>query len=277
MRLFSGRTLPIIILVVIPLTVTFLSYQTFQPTIYGILGYEIVPIDSLYILSFVYAVYPIRYTSKELFKETDSKNTIDEYRYVKNILYIIIPIFIALVIYEKVFSYDYYYDVLYRYYIVDVGANLSYSVIAGIIWLVIHIERKDFRFYYAKASISIISCKINDIKRSNYLLMGLKSYDKYLQKNLKLQINDIPKTYSKIIFDSNMDENEVIRSISAAFMSEDTLKPAKYLSKISRVKNPEDFLIDKSFAHDVKDVAIFFATVIPVVIAIIQLFMQSPK
>jgi hypothetical protein len=281
MRLYSGRLLPIIILVTIPLVVTILSYTIDQPTIYTIFGYEIVPIDSLYILSFVYAFYPIRYTSRELFKETDPQNKIDEYKYVKNILYFIIPIFIALSIYEKAVYYgyhnDYYSDVLYRYYILAVGANLSYSVIAGIIWLLIHIERKNFRFYYAKACISIISDKINDIKRSNYLLLGLKSYDKYLQKNLKLQIYDIPKTYSKIIFDSNTDENEVIRSIREAFMSEGTLKPAKYLSKISDLENPENFLIDKSLAHEVKDVAIFFATVIPVVIAIIQLFMQSPK
>ncbi|HEY7227809.1 MAG TPA: hypothetical protein VH481_06760 [Nitrososphaeraceae archaeon] len=276
-RLFSGRTLPIIILVVLPVVITVLSYQTNQPTIYTVFGYEIVPIDSLYILSFVYAVCPIRHSSRALFKESDPKNKIDEFICVKNILYVIVPIFISLVIYEKVFSFNYYYGFLYDYYIVPVGANFSYSVIAGIIWLVIHTERKEFRFYFAKACISIITDKINDIKRLNYLLMGLKSYDKYLQKNLKLQINNLPKTYSMIIFDSNIDENEVIKSISAAFISEDKLKPAKYLSKISHLKNPEDFLIDKSFAHEVKDLAIFFATIVPVVIAIIQLFLQSPK
>jgi hypothetical protein len=79
---------------------------------------------------------------------------------------------------------------------------------------------------------------MDDIKRAYFLLLGIRSYDKYLQKNLKLHINDIKKVYSKIIFDSSIDENEVIRSLSAAFENHDRskLKPAKYLSETLYVR-----------------------------------------
>jgi hypothetical protein len=84
---------------------------------------------------------------------------------------------------------------------------------------------------------------MDDIKRAYFLLLGIRSYDKYLQKNLKLHINDIKKVYSKIIFDSSIDENEVIRSLSAAFENHDRskLKPANIYQKHYMFKSQSFF------------------------------------
>jgi uncharacterized short protein YbdD (DUF466 family) len=289
MRLFSGRILPLIIFVVIPAAVSILSYQIEQPVVYtlGDLGADLVPIDFLYILLFAYALYPIGYSSNTYFKKRGFQNAIIEYIYVKKILCVIIPIFIILGIMGRYWIEldlytlgDSFFNTFTLWIIIyTIAINLSYPVIAGIIWIIIRSMKEDFRFYFAKACFASISERMEELKRARYLLMGMKSYDKYLQNNLKLHINDIKKVYSKILFDSAIDENEVIKSISAAFDSHNRskLKPAKYLSETLHIQEPDLFLIDKSLVERVKDLAIFFATVIPVVIAIIQLVFPAQE
>jgi hypothetical protein len=72
--------------------------------------------------------------------------------------------------------------------------------------------------------------------------MGIKFYDTYLRRNLNLQINDIKEIYSKYIIDSNIDRNNSIRSLSAAFESDNVkLKPAKSLLEITNVQETKNF------------------------------------
>jgi hypothetical protein len=106
--------------------------------------------------------------------------------------------------------------------------------------------------------------------------MGIKLYDKYLRRTLNVQINDIKKIYSKIMSDSNIDKNEAMRSIMGSFESgEDKLKPVKCFSRMLNIKKSEEFLVDESFGERLKDMAIFFATIIPVAVTIIQLLLPK--
>jgi hypothetical protein len=101
-------------------------------------------------------------------------------------------------------------------------------------------------------------------------------YDRYLRKTLNLEINNAKKIYSKILSDPNLNEGESMRMISESFDSNNKFEPIKILSKILNVKNPDTFLVDESIGMRIKDMAIFFATIIPVAVAVIQLLLQKP-
>jgi hypothetical protein len=93
--------MPIIILIGIPVFVTILSYQIAQPAILSVLGYEIVPVDLLYVVVFIYALSPLRHHYYYLQNKGTVKLLV-RFRTVKKILYIIIPVFLVLVIIEKI-------------------------------------------------------------------------------------------------------------------------------------------------------------------------------
>jgi hypothetical protein len=95
-------------------------------------------------------------------------------------------------------------------------------------------------------------------------------------RTLNLEMNDAKKIYSKILSDYNMNKNESILKITESFDSNDKLEPIKCLSKILNVKDTETFLVDESIGKRIKDMAIFFATIIPVAVAVIQLMLQKP-
>lgn len=86
------------------------------------------------------------------------------------------------------------------------------------------------------------------------------------------------KIYSSVLTsESGIYENEAVRSILIAFDDKDKLKPARTLSKMLKVSEIENFLIEKSFVNKVKDVSLFLVTVIPVIIAIIQILLPQKQ
>ena len=120
----------------------------------------------------------------------------------------------------------------------------------------------------------IASKEKDETKRAKYFIKGLKFYDRYLRRTINLQINNIKEIYSKVIIDSNIDPEKEINSLSLAFETDnDRLKPARCLSKIVNVDDTKKFLIEESIGKRLKDLIIFFATIIPVAIAIIQLLL----
>lgn len=101
-------------------------------------------------------------------------------------------------------------------------------------------------------------------------MKGIKFYDRYLRRNFNLQINDINEIYNRFIFDSNIDNNEKIKLLSLAFENEnDGLKPVKCLLEIGKVEDTRKFLVEESISKRIKDLMIFFATIITVAIAIL--------
>ena len=152
--------------------------------------------------------------------------------------------------------------------------NLGISITAGIIWMILVTARKELGYYIAKSLFQIITQETDESKRAEYLIKATKIYDKYLRRALNLEINNAKKIYSKILSDFNLNENESILMISKSFDSNNKLEPIKCLSKIMNVKETETFLVDESIGKRIKDMAIFFATIIPVAITIIQLLLQ---
>jgi len=154
--------------------------------------------------------------------------------------------------------------------------NLGFSVTAGIIWMVLVAARKELGYHISKSLFQTAAIEKKASKKAEYLVKSVKLYDKYLRRTLNLEINDTKNPYSKVLSDSNLDMNDSIQQISNSFKSENELEPIKVLSNIAYVKDDkEPFLVDESFGKRIKDMAIFFATIIPVAIAIIQLLIPK--
>jgi hypothetical protein len=60
--------------------------------------------------------------------------------------------------------------------------------------------------------------------------------------------------------------------ISNSFESDDKLEPIRSLSKILN-EDPVTFLVYESIGKKIKDMAIFFATIIPVAVTVTQLIL----
>jgi hypothetical protein len=123
---------------------------------------------------------------------------------------------------------------------------------------------------FAKAYIKVASDDKDETKKVSYSIKSVKIYDRYLRRILNLQINDINEIYNKIIFDSNNYKNEDIDSLSLTFENDnDRLNPAKCLLGIAKLEDTKEFLVEESILKRIKDLTIFFATIIPVAKAII--------
>lgn len=161
------------------------------------------------------------------------------------------------------------------YFFSGLMINLGFSVTAGIIWLILVAARRELAYYLAKSLFQTATQEREASKKAGYLIKATKMYDKYLRRTLNLEINDAKKIYSKILSDPNLNKNESMRLISESFESNDKLEPINVLSKIAYVEDDNDtFLVDESIGKKIKDMAIFFATIIPVVITVIQLMLQ---
>lgn len=83
----------------------------------------------------------------------------------------------------------------------------------------------------------------------HYFSLGLREYNRYLKRNLKHQIKDIDKIFSKVsLLDNNDAITEVIRSLSNSFETEnDKLKPLRYISSyLMKSNDTESILIPES-------------------------------
>ena len=206
-------------------------------------------------------------------------NVIAEYEFVKRILYIEIPVLITLnvlvyllyLLVPSTFFYNYLLIpdfLLYDALLSPAQNMLLFSVTAGLIWFFYQSRRREFKYYLAKTYIKKISENRGEAEQIRYLIHGLNSYNKYLLRNLKLQINDIKKIYSKILSDSNNDINDSIKKISDSFKHDNKLSPIKTLAIIAN-KEPDQFLAKESAGEKLRTWGSFAATVIPVALSIL--------
>lgn len=152
---------------------------------------------------------------------------------------------------------------------------LTYVTIAALIRIITQIAKKGYRFYFAKAYCQIISEKRNNFEKIEYLFPLINSYNKYLQRNLKVEINNIKKIYSIILYKDINQQWEIIKSICTT-LDGDRLKLAQYLSSLLKIPD-SDFYIKKSLFQHLKIIGAFLAAAIPIIISIIQLIIEINK
>ena len=252
---------------------------------------------------FIYGIYPIR---DSIIRKRGHAKFIIERETIKKILYIEIPIltvltllwtgkgtddpyyllpFITIDLEEIIHTYGtggfYVYTPLRNLTgatLYSLQFNLGASVTAGIIYMVLQATKRELRYFLAKTCFELASNDCDKIRKIGHFILGLKFYNEYLKKTLKIQINGIGNIYSKVISDSTVDQHEVTKSVLTSFEScKDKLEPVKSLSKIIDSEKKEEFLIEESLVERIKDLAVFFATIIPVGITIIRLLAGQPS
>jgi hypothetical protein len=86
-------------------------------------------------------------------------------------------------------------------------------------------------------------------------------------KNIKLEINEIKKIYSKIIRLPAKEKIDTVNRIIQSFESGDTLEPVSYLSLLKDTKR-ELFLTEESLEQTIKLQITYAAGIIPVLTVI---------
>jgi hypothetical protein len=130
-------------------------------------------------------------------------------------------------------------------------------------------SRKEFRFYFAKTSFRVISKEEDNVEKMRYVIRGLNSYNKYLRRNLGLQISDIKRIYSKIISDPTLDKFTSIDKLSMAFEDNDKLKAVTCLSELLGVKDSDQFLTKEPIGKKLEGFVALLGTMVSTFAAII--------
>jgi hypothetical protein len=99
-------------------------------------------------------------------------------------------------------------------------------------------------------------------------LKGLDSYNSYLKRHIKLEVNEIKKIYSKITTLPGKEKMDTINRIIQSFESGDTLEPVRYLSTLHDNKT-ELFLAEEPLEKKIKLQVTYAAGIIPVILTVI--------
>ena len=147
---------------------------------------------------------------------------------------------------------------------------LTCVVPGGLLWIMLHTVKKEFRFYFAKACFMFMSKQEDDYKKIKYFLMGLNSYNKYLRRKLRLEVKDFKKIHSKFAYVETAEKREIIKSVCEAVEAGDRLKLARYLSSLSKIPETELF-VSEAPIEKLKTIGTILAAVIPIIISAIEL------
>ena len=234
--------------------------------------------------SIAYGLSPILYNKLGLFRK-HAEYTAREYRMVAKILSIEIPLLALLTLYYFFFSpsnlepyfnnlQDVFAKSLYVFLFDTSCLNLMYfllySVVGGLLWIAFMKINRDFYFYLAKGCFGNMLEK-DEIRRMESMTRALRYYNEYLEKVLKLKINNVDGVISKLLSDSKVDKHEAIKSIYCAFDDNDRFQPITCISTTLGIQETEKFLIRQSVAEKIKNWTTYImATIVPLIVSIIQ-------
>jgi hypothetical protein len=102
-----------------------------------------------------------------------------------------------------------------------------------------------------------------------YLIKGLNSYNSFLKRHIKLEINEIKKIYSKIITLPTNEKIKTVNKIIQSFESGDTLEPVRYLSSL-KDSTTELFIVEEPLEQKIKLQVTYAAGIIPVILTVIE-------
>lgn len=108
-----------------------------------------------------------------------------------------------------------------------------------------------------------------------YIFPLLSSYNQYLERHLKIKINDINKIYSIILSKDIKERDQITKSVCNSLQGE-KLDLAKYLLSLQQIPDSE-YYIKESLIHQLKVIGVFLAAAIPIIISVIQSIIEMFK
>jgi hypothetical protein len=256
----------------------------------------------------VYPPYPFSRNIKSYFIRRGYEAAVVEYELVKKILYAVIPLFIITTSLTVIHDLDYHYKYVKaispcgKSWINRVGEPIQLPeqfhplssfvdphkdtfyyiqyllmliVVGAVLKIAFVIFRSGFRLYFAKGCFILLEKKKDEVEKMRYFVMGLNSYNLYLRQQIKLEIVDRKKIYSKIASSAPAIKNDAIDKISLVFQEdkfeyeEYTLEPLRYLCKFQRVPETE-ILIEQPLKNKLKDYGAAAAVLIPLAVQILN-------
>lgn len=228
------------------------------------------------VMVLIYPPYPAPFSIEKYFVKRGFESAVSEFELVRKVLYVAIPLLIFFTVIdilrpliEQFVSEDV--VAMFTENIVFYSARgfLFLTVLAGLLKVVFALSRKRFRLYFAKGCLSIAKNSNDEVEKMEYLIKGLDSYNSYLKRHIKLEINEIKKIYSKITTLPSKEKSDTVNRIIKSFESGDTLEPVRYLSSLHD-NNIELFLTEEPLEQKIKLQVTYAAGIIPVILTIIQ-------
>jgi hypothetical protein len=263
------------------------------PTIVYSFNYFIILVFLVIII--IYPPYPAPYPIKWYFKKRGFGRAVKEYKLVRQVLYLIVPLLIVFTVFGVIHD-------LWIPHTRDKVTNplsqialmldphmdtfnfvkilLLFIVISGVLKIICAVARSEFWLYFARGCFALMQDAKNEVDEMKFFVMGLNSYNSYLRRKIKLQIKDVNKAYSKIAAAGIEEKNNTFGKFALFFVSDrsvedNTLYPLRELSPL--LETPEtELLIEEPLMNKVRGWGAAAAVMIPVAIQIITLFNKSP-
>jgi hypothetical protein len=239
----------------------------------------------IFIIIIIYPFYPFIFSKDNYFKRRGFENVVIEYQHIKKIFHIsLLPFIISLFFYITII-------------ILSIKSALPFIANSDIIFILLSVIvmgagvlfkelcfflKKEFRYYFAKGCFRIATTEEDEGKKLTYLDLMLDSYNKYLERTIKIKIKDLDKIYQNIIFVYINRKNECILSSIKKAIEGNKLDLFQYiLATFLKTSDIDQFLIKVSskylFIKKLKQVGSFFVVAIPIAISIITLYLSMNK
>jgi hypothetical protein len=227
----------------------------------------------------LYPIYPFIFSIEKYFSKRNPKSAVSEYEILKKIVYSLFPFFIfavAFMIVSRIIQEDPLSNLvlslgdptLVSLFLTSIGV-IFFVVGSAMLRIILLNKSKQFRFYLAKMSFRALSKEGDEVERMRYLIKGLSSYNKYIRRNLGLQINDLKTIYSRIVSDPTIDKSHSVNELSVAFEDNDKLKTIRCLTGLLKIKDTEHFLVKESIGKKLQDWAGILGTLASAIAAIL--------
>lgn len=218
-----------------------------------------------------YPIYPTLHPMGEYFTKVGPRNAVKEYEHLKKVIYVLMPLFILGIVYiivrligkSYILSATGFFNDPTMLPIFSIIIGVSFFVVAAaLLRIILLTTRMDYRYYYAKACMDIVISAEDQVYQIKYLIKGMNSYNAYVRRNIKLQINGLNKIYSAILSDKNIKRDQIINQLYSAFDCNDKLSVIKQLSIISKIKAPDQFLIKEPLGKRAENWAQLVGTIL---------------
>ena len=294
--LLSGFQVTIIVLIVLPSAVIISHYfltevvieyfksistidtinQNLQYAKLSVNIFSVFQIVVFIVMIMIYPPYPAPFSIEKYFVKRGFESAVSEFELVRKILFVAVPLLIFFTVInliqpllEQFISTQVLSIITDSIVFYSARGFLFLTVLAGLLKMVFALSRRRFRLYFAKGCLSIAKNTDDEVEKMEYLIKGLNSYNSFLKRHIKLEINEIKKIYSKITTLPSKEKMDTVNGIIQSFESGDTLEPVRYLSSLKDNKT-ELFLTEEPLEQKIKLQVTYAAGIIPVILTIIQ-------
>jgi len=294
--LLSGFQVTIIVLIILPSAVIISHYfltevvieyfksistidtinQNLQYAKLSVNIFSVFQIVVFIVMIMIYPPYPAPFSIEKYFVKRGFESAVSEFELVRKILFVAVPLLIFFTVInliqpllEQFISTQVLSIITDSIVFYSARGFLFLTVLAGLLKMVFALSRRRFRLYFAKGCLSIAKNTDDEVEKMEYLIKGLNSYNSFLKRHIKLEINEIKKIYSKITTLPSKEKMDTVNGIIQSFESGDTLEPVRYLSSLKDNKT-ELFLTEEPLEQKIKLQVTYAAGIIPVILTIIQ-------